>query len=132
MSEEDRYTLVEFARRYKLAEARLPAFCELMGVSQDTVLTREEFRAMLARFEDRSVVEAPPEENQEPQREAKEEAVANKEEEKPFAQWVKGKIRHARVFKAAFLKSITGWNDDTRITEAEFDKAFRKHLLNKE
>jgi hypothetical protein len=73
MSTEDRYSVAEFARRYKVSEKELPAFCELFGVSQDTVLTREEFKGMFARFESSGGVEEPPQPTQEPQREAKEE-----------------------------------------------------------
>jgi|GEM_PF-1663005 len=130
MAEEDRYSIAEFARRYKVSEKELPAFCELFGVSQDTVLTREEFKGMLARFESSVGVEEPPQPTQEPQEEAKEEAVPKKK--RPLAQWVTRKITRARVFKTAYLKSAMNWKDDTKLTEDEFDNAVRKHILNKE
>jgi replication initiation and membrane attachment protein DnaB len=136
MAEEDRYSIAEFARRYKVSEKELPAFCELMGVSQDTVLTREEFRAMLARFEDRSVVEAPSLETQEPGKEAKEEAVANtqkpgtREKKQPLSRWaLERKLSRPTV---AVLRNAMGWEDKTEITEPELEAALNKHLYDKE
>lgn len=135
MSEEDRYSIAEFARRYKLAEARLPAFCELFGVEPDTELSRSEFKTLLDRFEqDSAEASEPPSPQPSPtgggSTKPKEDQVPKKKQ--ALAQWVKEKITHARVFKTAYLKSAMGWQDDTKLSEDEFDNAVRKHLLNKE
>ena len=64
----------------------------------------------------------------EPPPEAKEEKVAEKK--KPFSRLVaERKLTHPRV---AVLKVCTGWEDKTKITEAELQAAINKHLLNKE
>jgi len=129
MSTEDRYSFAEFAKRYKLSEKELPAFCELFGVSQDTVLTREEFKGMLARFESSGGVEEPPQPTQEPQREVKEEEVA-KEKKQPLSRWAQErKLTRPRV---AVLKNAMGWDEQSKITETELQAAINKHLLNKE
>jgi len=125
MSTDDRFSIEEFARRYKLAPDQLPAFCELFGVSPDEVVAREEFKEMLDRFE-ASTEKSP--EPQEPQAEAKEAQVAEKK--KPFSRLAaERKLTHPRV---AVLKVCTGWEDKTKITETELQAAINKHLLNKE
>lgn len=127
MPTDDRFSIEEFARRYKLAPEQLPAFCELHGVSPDEVVAREEFKEMLDRF---NVSAGPPDApaSTEPPPEAKEAQVAEKK--KPFSRLAaEHKLTHPRV---AVLKVCTGWEDKTKITETELQAAINKHLLNKE
>ena len=46
MSTEDRYSVAEFARRYKVSDDDLAVFCTEYGLTPETVLTREEFKRM--------------------------------------------------------------------------------------
>lgn len=131
MSDEDRYSVAEFARRYKVAEANLEAFCTRFGLVPETVVTREEFKRMLEGYhEDSSPAEeestnqgsAPRAEEERPE----EENVS--EVKKTFERWVKDKkVRHP-----VFLRIAAGFESDTLLTEVEFDKAVDKHLYNKE
>lgn len=142
MSGEDRYSVAEFARRYKIIQARLVALCEFFGLSADTILTRDEFRRMLDEFRARVPADEETTNEGDPSSEGdalSESDASSTEEERPqeenvsegkktFERWVKlKKIRHP-----VYLKITAGYNDDTLLTETEFDRAVDKYLLNKE
>lgn len=128
MPTDDRFSIEEFARRYRLAPEQLPAFCELHGVSPDEVVAREEFRKMLDRFNasaEPSETPAPTE----PPLEAKEENVS-KEKKQSLSRWAQErKLTRPRV---AVLCNAMGWDEQTKITKAELQAAINKHLFNKE
>ncbi len=128
MSTEDRYSVAEFARRYKLAEEQFPAFCELHGVTPEYVVSREEFRKMLDRFNASAGPSQTPAPTGPPP-EAKEENVS-KEKKQALARWAQEhKLTRPRV---AVLCNAMGWDEQSKITEAELQAAINKHLLNKE
>jgi len=128
MSTEDHYSVAEFARRYKLAEEQFPAFCELHGVTLDEVVTREEFKEMLDRFNAPAGPSAIPA-STEPPPEAKEEKVS-KEKKQTLSRWAQErKLTRPRV---AVLCNAMGWNERSKITETELQAAINKHLHNKE
>lgn len=122
MPDEDRFSIEEFARRYRLAEDQVPAFCERHGVSPEAVVSREEFKGMLDAFNSSPDTPSP-----EPQAEAKEEKVAKKQTLERWAQ--DRKLTHPRV---AVLCNAMGWTEKTKITEAELQAAIDRHLLNKQ
>jgi len=127
MSTEDRYSVAEFARRYKLAEEQFPAFCELHGVSPDEVVAREEFRKMLERFNASAGPSQTPAPTKPPP-EVKEEVMA-KEKKQSLSRWAQErKLTRPRV---AVLCNAMGWDERSKITEAELQAAINKHLLNK-
>ncbi|MBD3285803.1 hypothetical protein GF359_05015 [candidate division WOR-3 bacterium] len=130
MTTQDRYTVGDFAKRYKLKGAELKLFCKRSGVSAETVLSRDEFRRLLDEIKNKPTLEADGKETNTPSRPKREEDV--KEATKTLDRWVSEKISHAGVGKKAYLKVVMDWEDETRITESAFDKAVRKHLLNKE
>ena len=128
MPTDDRFSIEEFARRYKLVPDQLPAFCELHGVSPDEVVAREEFKEMLERF---NASAGPPDApaSTEPPPEAKEEVVA-REKKQALSRWAEErKLTRPRV---AVLKNAMGWDEQSKITEAELQAAINKYLLNKE
>lgn len=148
MSGEDRYSVAEFARRYKIIQARLVALCEFFGLSADTILTRDEFRRMLDEFRARVPADEETTNEGDPSSEGdvssegdalSESDASSTEEERPqeenvsegkktFERWVKlKKIRHP-----VYLKITAGYDDGTLLTETEFDRAVDKYLLNKE
>lgn len=124
MAKDDRLTMQEFAKRYKVSDEAFKRLCEMNGVTPETAITREEFKQMLdgspfGRIED-------PVEGAEP--ESKEEPVAEKKY--PFSQLVQERgLSRPRV---AALKVCTNWDDKTEITKTEFQAAIDKHLYNKE
>ncbi len=128
MSTEDRYSVAEFARRYKLVPDQVPAFCELHGVLPDEVVTREEFKGMLECFNASAGPSDAPT-STEPPPEAKEEKVS-KEKKQPLSRWAQErKLTRPRV---AVLKNAMGWDERSKITKAELQAAINKHLFNKE
>ena len=130
MSTEDHYSVAEFARRYKLAEEQVPAFCELHGVTPEYVVSREEFKGMLDRFNASAEPPSPqPSPNGRGSEKIKEEPVS-KEKKQSLARWAEErKLTRPRV---AVLKNAMGWDEQTKITKAELQAAINKHLLNKE
>lgn len=134
MTAEDRYSLAEFAKRYKISQRSVGSLTDKMGLTPETVLTREEFKNLLEDYKRKiknPPTASPREKNlQKAPLQPKEETV--KKGKKTLAQWVREKIARARVGKTAYLKVVMDWEEDTLITESEFDTAVRKHLLNKE
>jgi hypothetical protein len=130
MSDEDRYTVAEFARRYKIAGANLEAFCARFDLLPETVMTREGFKRMLDDYqEDSSPAEEATNEGSAPEleKERPEEEDLN-QSKRTFERWVKEKkIRHP-----VYLKVTAGYESDTLLTEQEFDRAVDKYLYNKE
>ena len=133
MSGEDRYSIAEFAKRYKVAEAELGRLCEAVGLMPDTILTRDEFKGMLEEFYQKQ--SQPPQPTPHPSEGTKSPAVGKedqvkKEKKVPLSRLAAERgLTHPRV---AVLENAMGWKDDTKITEAEFQAAINKHLLNKE
>lgn len=122
---EDRFSMQEFARRYKVPDEALAMLCQTHSLTLGALVTREEFKQMLdsssaGRLDEPQVAEPDP---------PKEEQVIN-ETRYPFAKLAaRIGLDHVRV---EVLKVCTGWSDDTKITEAELDAAINKHLKGKE
>lgn len=134
MTEDDRYSVAEFARRYKVREADLAAFCGAKELTPETVLTRDEFKRMLDEFRPVSAVKEPInwEKAADKWKLPKEETVT--ENRKPFSQWAKVYESKYRLFdaKLIYVKRMANVSDEDEITESEFLSHIRKHLLGKE
>jgi ribosomal protein L22 len=133
MSDEDRYSAAEFARRYKVTEVDFAKLCEQAGIARDTILSREEFRKLLDDFRRmsfkprRSVMENLKE---------KTKAIIVVKEEKvkegkkaPFERLVKK--AGLTPAKAAVLKTAMDWGNSTPISQKQFEDAVNKHLYNR-
>lgn len=133
MSDEDRYSAAEFARRYKVTEADLTKLCERAGIDPDTVLTRDEFRKLLEEFHKRAFKprRAIMEDLKE---EAKSTSVVKEKKVKegkkaPFERLVKK--AGLTPAKAAVLKTAMDWGNSTPISQKQFEDAVNKHLYNR-
>jgi len=123
---DDKFTIAEFAKRYKVSDETLEAICESGAVSPDDTVTREDFKQMIEGVSPRVSASEP--EKPEP----KEEPVPEKKNKKkvPFSRLAAAAgLNRPRV---AALKVCTGWEDETKLTEEEFDAAVKKNLKNKE
>jgi hypothetical protein len=134
MSDEDRYSVAEFARRYKVSEDALSAFCTNHDLTPETVLTREEFKHILADLRtlpaERDKIkeeEVPLEE----EKSSKEEDVTEKK--RPFSRWVEENRRRMRLSnpKVVYIKMAGKVQDSDRMTEQEFQALVDKYLHSK-
>jgi hypothetical protein len=135
MSTDDRSTVGEYAKRYKVRDKDLAELCQAYGLSAESVVSREEFRQMLAgcsekkskaaELASRAKEDVKVKKDGSPPK-GKEEKVS--EAKKTFERWVKiRKVRHP-----VYLKVSAGYKDNTMLTGKEFDMAYDKYLLNKE
>ncbi len=128
MSSTDSYTVIEFARRYKVSKKTLQAFCKRNNLSPDLVLKRNEFKRMLV-----SIV--PEEKSSEPSFKKRNLPFVGKEE--PVKEKKKAPFRKlAKAFKLtaakkAYIASAMAWDEDSLITEAALKAAIDKHLYNR-
>jgi hypothetical protein len=137
MSDEDRYTVAEFARRYKISEANLEAFCARFNLVPETVVTREEFKRMLDEYQEGSSPAEEESTNQgsAPELEAERPEEENVSEEKrTFSRWVKQYKEKYRLSnpKLVYLRRRSGIKDEDEITEQEFLSQVNRHLFNKQ
>lgn len=127
MATDDKYSLKEWAKRYKLTEESFNELCEKTGHTPDTELTREDFKELI---KEPDAPEASAEAPATPPVEAKKEARVAEERHKELSKLAveKGVTRPC----VAALKVYTGWEDSTKITEAQLDAAVDKYLKGKE
>lgn len=131
MASDDRFDVKEWAKRYKISEDELVALCEDAGLALDAELTREEFKNLMKAREARTTSDrTEPSSPVSPLQETSKEERVTKERHKEFSLLAAEKgITRPRV---AALKVYTGWEDSTKITEAELDAAVDKYLKGKE
>jgi hypothetical protein len=136
MSDEDRYSVADFARRYKVAGANLEAFCARFDLLPETVITREEFKHMLEDYEGDSspAEEESTKEGSVPVKEERPEEENVSEEKRAFSRWVKQYEERYRLSnpKLVYLKRRSGIKDEDEITEQEFLSQVNRHLFNKQ
>lgn len=134
MTEDDRYSVADFAKRYKVPEANLAALCSKKEITPETVMTREEFKRMLDEFRVVSVAKVPKnwEKASVERKLPKEEKVTETKE--AFSKWAKAFESTYRLFdaKLIYVKRMAKINDEDLMTEQEFHSLIRKHLLGKE
>jgi len=128
MTAQDRYSVGDFAKRYKLKEVELKRLCERFGIGSETIISRDEFRKLLDEVRKELSPGTNKEDTDTPSKPLKEDEL--KEEKKTsFARLAKErKLTPARV---AVLKFASKWTDTTSLTYAEFQAAIDKHLLSK-
>jgi len=124
---DDKLTVKEWAKRYRIPEEELNAFCAKMGLTFESEFTREEFKNLIKPVE--ANAGEPQVIQQESPVEIKEERVT--EERKVELSKLAAEKGVTRPCVAA-LKVYTGWEDSTKITEAELDAAVDKYLKGKE
>ena len=133
MTAQDRYSVGDFAKRYKLREIELKRLCKRFSIGLETVLSRDEFRNLLEESrKPEPSREATNEKPNTPSKPVKEESVSAKKIEKkvPFSRLAaEHRLTRPRV---AALKVCTDWEDETKITVCELMTAVNKHLKNKE
>jgi hypothetical protein len=129
MSDEDRYSVADFARRYKVAGANLEAFCARFDLLPETVITREEFKGDSSPAEEESTKEGSV-----PVKEERPEEENVSEEKRAFSRWVKQYEERYRLSnpKLVYLKRRSGIKDEDEITEQEFLSQVNRHLFNKQ
>lgn len=127
MAPDDTFTLKEWAKRYRLTEEQFDALCEKTGHTPDTEFTRENFKELIKEpLTPQASVEAP---ETPPPEAVKEERVT--EERRTALSKLAAEKGITRPCVAA-LKVYTGWEDSTKITEAELVAAVDKYLKEKE
>lgn len=127
MAPDDKLNLTEWAKRYRLNEAALRALCEREDLTPETELTRERFKELI---KEPDAQESGVEASTAPIKEAVKEEPVTEERRKELSKLAAEKgVTRPRV---AALKVYTGWEDSTKITEADLDAAVEKYLKGKE